>query len=329
MQTISRRSFLLASAAATAAGAWPGIANAKPFVPANPANMICAYPSGALGDGTARIVAKGLSEIWNIPLPVENKTGASGMIAAAQVAKGAADGSTLLCMIPEALSVAQALQVPMGFDVLRDLKPIAVPVVSACILAVNSKTAYQSYGDLISFAKKNPGKVSFGIQGTGTAFHLAMVRWAMAEGIDVTPIPYRGGATALTDLLGGQIDAMFLATSLGLPYFQDGRLRALAATSKQGIAALPDLKTLHQLGVTDYELNVNIGILAQGSTDTRTADALNQACEQAMQTADARAWMQNNHVVASGLSSSALQERMAREVADFTELAARANIRLS
>jgi len=326
---IPRRSFVLAGTLAALGSMAPKLARAQQYKPAGPVTMICAYPAGALGDGTARIVAKGLSEAWGVPVPVENKTGAAGMIAAGQVAKGPADGTTLLCMIPEALSVATALDVPLGFDVLADLQPIAIPVVSACILAVNGQSRFKTYDDLIAYARQHPGELSFGIQGTGSAFHLAMQRWATAEGISVTPVPYRGGAAVLTDLLGGQIDAMFLATSLGLPYFKDGRLRPLAATSSSRIAALPDLKTLAEQGVKGYDLSVSIGILAQGKTDASMAGALNQACRNAMMTAEARAWMEHNFVTTSGLSSAQLKERMANEVAEFKDIAKRANIRLS
>ncbi|MBV7483260.1 tripartite tricarboxylate transporter substrate binding protein [Bordetella sp. BOR01] len=329
MHRISRRSLILAGTAAVIGSAAPKLGRAQPYKPAGHPSMICAYPAGALGDGTARIVAKGLSQAWGMTVPVENKTGAAGMIAAGQVAKGAADGATLLCMIPEALSVAKALQVPVGFDVLADLKPIAIPVVSACILAVNGKSRFQTYAELVDFAKQHPGEISFGIQGTGSAFHLALERWATAAGIKVTPVPYRGGAAVLTDLLGGQIDAMFLATSLGLPYFQDGRLRPLAATSKDRISALPELRTLEELGVAGYDLSVSIGILAQGNTGPAVADALNKACLQAMMTPEAQAWMKQNYVTTSDLSPGQLQERMIKEVAEFTEIAKRANIRLS
>jgi hypothetical protein len=161
----TRRQIMQTGAAAVIAGQIPRMAQAQEFKPPKAVTMSCPYPPGGLGDATARTLAKGLSELWKVPVVVDNKAGATGMIAAAAVAKGPADGTMLLCMLPEALSVAKALKAPIGFDVSTDLQPIALSVVSGCVMATNSKGRFQTYQELVKFAVANPGELNFGIQG--------------------------------------------------------------------------------------------------------------------------------------------------------------------
>lgn len=302
---------------------------AQDLRPRRPVNIVCAYPAGALGDGTARTVAKGLAELWGIPVVVENKTGAAGMIAAAEISRGPVDGTQLLCMIPEALTVAKALKAPLVFDPEVTLRPVAYPAISACVLVTHAKSPFVTYADLKSYAMANPGKLNFGIQGTGSAFHLAMERWAHAEGIRVNAIPYRGGAPALTDLLAGQIDVMFVATSLGLPYLKDDRARALAVTTRARVSELPQLNTLQELGVAGFDLSVTLGILASAGTPATLMLALNQDIRKVMQTQTARAWMAQNAVMSSDADPATLQRQMAQEIQVFSDVARRANIKLA
>lgn len=324
-----RRRFIKSASllAATAPAAGGVLANT--FKPRTPVTMISAYPPGGLGDATARILAKGLAQRWGVPVPVENRTGASGMIAAASVAKGPADGSQLLCMLPEALSVAAALKAPLNFNAASDLQPVALSVISGCLLAVNTKGRFKSYGDMVAFARENPGRLNFGVQGTGSAFHLSVEHWALKEGIKVTAVPYKGGAPALTDLLGGQIDAMFLATSLGLPYFQGGQLLPLAVANLERLKDLPEVPTLHELGVKDFEVPITLGVLVSTATDRSIVQALNEDLRAVMHQPEAREWMTKNVVITTDLSADAFKARMKQEVSTFADVAERAGIKLS
>lgn len=324
-----RRRLSLASCALLLEGASVMPVLAQATQPSRPVTILCAYPAGALGDSTARIVARGLAERWGVPVVVENKTGAAGMIAASEVARARGDGTLLLCMIPEALSVAKALDAPMSFDPLQVLAPVAEPAVSACVLATNAAGRFKDYGELKAFAKANPGRLNFGIQGTGSAFHLAVERWARIEGIEVNAVPYRGGAPIMTDLLAGRLDAMFVATSLGMPGFQGGRLRPLAVTTALRISQLPEVQTLRELGVQEFDLTVTIGLLASASTPAAMLLQMNQDVRQVMRTASARRWMQDNAVESGELEPAALSHRMQIQVQDFGDIAKRANIKLS
>ncbi|MGC3987394.1 MAG: tripartite tricarboxylate transporter substrate binding protein [Pseudorhodoferax sp.] len=307
----------------------PRIAFGQDHRPTKPVTMICPYPPGGLGDATARTVAKGLAERWKVPVLVDNKSGATGMIGAATVAKGPADGTVLLCMLPEALSVAKALNAPLGFDVQADLQPVALPVVSGCVLGVQAKSWFKTYQELVQHARANPGQLNFGVQGTGSAFHLAAERWAMAENVKITTVPYKGGAPALTDLLGGQLDAMFLATALGLPHFQSEQLRPLAIASRERIAELRDIRTLSELGLGDFDVPITLGIFAPASVPAAVVQSLNRQTRTVMQEPKAKAWMHKNLVVTTDLSEQGFRDRMACEIAVFTEVAARADIKLS
>jgi tripartite-type tricarboxylate transporter receptor subunit TctC len=326
---LSRRQIVRAGLAAALTTQVAGRGHAQELKPSKTVTMVCPYPPGGLGDATARTLAKGLAERWKVPVLVDNKSGATGMIGAAQVAKGPGDGSLLLCMLPEALSVAKALNAPLGFDVQNDLHPVALSVVSGCVLGVNAKGRFRTYEDLVQHARSHPGTLNFGVQGTGSAFHLAAERWALAEKIQITSVPYKGGAPALTDLLGGQLDAMFLATSLGLPYFQNGQLRPVAIASRERVKDMPDIKTLAEHGLTDFEVPITLGVFAPAATPAALLQTLNRDMRAVMDDAEARAWMQKSIVSTTALSPAAFRERMAREIAVFTEVAARAKIKLS
>ena len=325
----SRRRIVRTGLAAALAAQLPGLARAQDFRPTKPVTMVCPYPAGGLGDATARTLAKGLAELWKQPVLVDNKSGATGMIGAATVAKGPGDGTLLLCMLPEALSVAKALNAPMGFDVQADLHPVALSVVSGCVLGVHAKSRFQTYQELVQYARANPGKLNFGVQGTGSAFHLGAERWALAEKIKITTVPYKGGAPALTDLLGGQLDAMFLATSLGLPYVRNEQLRPLAIATRDRIDEMREVRTLVEQGLTDFEVPITLGVFAPAATPAALVRTLNQDMRRVMHDPEARAWMQKSIVTTTDLTAEAFRERMAREIAVFTEVAARANIKLS
>lgn len=325
----SRRRIVQTGLAAALVSQWPGMAVAQEVRHTRPVTLVCPYPPGGLGDATARTLAKGLSERWKVAVVVDNKSGATGMIGAANVAKGPGDGSLLLCMLPEALSVAKALNTPVGFDVQTDLHPVALSVVSGCVLAVNSKSRFQSYDDLLKHARSKPGALNFGVQGTGSAFHLGAERWALAERIKITSVPYKGGAPALTDLLGGELDAMFLATSLGLPYFHSGQLRPLAIATRDRIEEMRDVSTLIERGLQDFEVPITLGVFAPSATPPALVRAINSDLRAVMQEAEPRAWMKKNIVSTTELSPDAFRERMTREIAVFTEVATRANMKLS
>lgn len=327
--TTPRRKVLRAGFATALATQLPRVALGQEHRPAKPVTLVCPYPPGGLGDATARTLAKGLAERWKVPVVVDNKSGATGMIGAATVAKGPGDGTLLLCMLPEALSVAKALNAPVGFDVQADLQPVALSVVSGCVLGVNSKGRFKTYADMVQYARGNPGQLNFGVQGTGSAFHLAAERWAMAEKIRITTVPYKGGAPALTDLLGGQVDAMFLATSLGLPYFQNEQLRPLAVASRERIAEMHGIQTLAEQGLADFEVPITLGIFAPAATPTSVIESLNRQLRAVMSEPEAEAWMRKSLVATTDLTEQAFRERMTREIAVFTEVATRANIKLS
>lgn len=324
----SRRRVLQTGLVAAIGAHLPGPSRAQAFQPPKSATMVCPYPPGGLGDATARIVARGLSDLWKVPVVVDNKSGATGMIGAASVVRGPGDGSVLLCMLPEALSVAKALNAPIDFDVQTDLQPVALPVVSGCVLGVNAQGRFATYQDLVAYARANPEKLNFGVQGIGSAFHLAAERWALAEGIRITTVPYRGGAPALLDLLGGSLDVMFLATSLGLPYFQDNRLRPLAVASLERIQQLGEVKTLNEMGLDKFDVPITLGVFAPKAAQPAVTGAVNRDIQTVMGHPDAQAWMKSNIVATTRLTPEDFRERMAREIAVFSEVAARANIRL-
>lgn len=166
------------------------------------------------------------------------------------------------------------------------------------------------------------------MQGTGSAFHLSAEQWAIAEQLRITAVPYKGGAPLLTDLLGGQLVAMFIATSLGLPYFRCNQLRPLAVAGKDRVDELAEVRTLKELSLPGFEVPITLGVFAPGNTPPALIRALNQDLRTVMATLQAREWMTQSLVTTSNLTARALKEQMARQIDAFTEVAARSNFKL-
>ena len=183
-RTISRRSLNSALLGALALGSVPLAAQGQQDFPTRAVTIILSYPPGGLGDSSARRLAQRLSEMWKVPVLVDGKPGAAGLLGAGIVAKAPADGHTILYIIPETLSVTKALRRTVaGFDPINDLQPVAITALSSTVLAVPFDSPHKTFKDLIAFARKNPGKLSFGIQGIGSAYHLAF------EQLKASPAP--------------------------------------------------------------------------------------------------------------------------------------------
>ena len=204
----TRRKVLIEALAAGLVGAGFSAQAQSGDYPAKAVTFIIPYPPGGLGDAACRRLALRLSDIWKVPVPVENKPGAAGLLGAGIVAKAPADGYTLMYTIPETLSITKAARQNPGFDPVGDFQPIPLSVLSSVVLTVPADSPHKTFKDFIDYAKKNPGKLNFGIQGTGSGFHLALEALKAAAAVDIIAVPYKGAAPAMIDLLGGRLDAM-------------------------------------------------------------------------------------------------------------------------
>ena len=233
--------------------------------PARPVRMIVPYPPGGPTDVLARIVAVKLSEALGQAFAIDNKAGASGMIGAAEVAKAAPDGYTLLGNASIHV-INPSLYPKSTFDAIADFTPVTQLAGVPLILVVNNDLPVKSVRELIAYAKANPGKLNFASSGNAAAQHLAGESFKIAAGVQMQHVPYKGSAPALTDLIGGQVHLMFDSMPSAMPHVKAGKLRPLAVTTVKRSAAVPDLPTVAEAGVPGYDISTWYGLWAPKGT---------------------------------------------------------------
>ena len=231
---LKRRSFLQLAGCLSVSSALSGLASAQAY-PARPVRWIIGFAPGGAADMAVRIVAEGLSERLGQPVVVDNRPGAGTNIATEAVVRAPADGYTIGIVTP-ANAVNATLYDKLPFNFLRDIAPVAGINSSPIIILVNPSSPIQSVGELIAYAKANPGKLNLATGTNGTANQMTQGLFKMMAGVDIVDVPYRGEALALPDLLAGQVQGMFITLTSGLEFVRDGRLRALAVTTATQIA---------------------------------------------------------------------------------------------
>jgi tripartite-type tricarboxylate transporter receptor subunit TctC len=250
--------------------------------PDHPIRMVVPYSAGGAADAQARLVAVKLGKRLGQSVIVENRPGASGTIGAGYVAHGPSDGYTLL-YDATAHAVNPVLYKSLNYDTRRDFLPISLISLTPNLLVVRSESPYRSLSDLTTAARQKPGRITFASPGQGTAQHIAAARYAQGFGLSLTHIPYKGGAPALTDLMGGQVDMMFSNMAASYPLVRSGKLRALAVTSRERVTALPDVPTIAESGLPKYEVYEWNGIFAPAATPAPVAARLEKEVQAALQ----------------------------------------------
>ena len=217
--------------------------------PAKPVTMIVPFPPGGSTDMIARAVLPKLQEKLGGTVIIDNRGGAGGTIGAAAVKRAAPDGYTILASSLGPFVIGPHLIANAGYEPLKDFDYITVAVQAPNILAVRADSPYKGMADVLKFLKANPDKMTFASAGNGTSDHLTAELLWQETGTKAIHVPYKGGAPALTDLLGGQVDATFMNINTGLPHVKSGKLRALAVTSTRRSPLLPDVPTMDELGL--------------------------------------------------------------------------------
>ena len=259
--------------------------------PSKPVRLIVPGPPGTAADIRARWIAEKLSPMLGQPIIVDYRAGAGGAIGTEAAAKSAADGYTILLVHQGTMAVNPHVYAKLGYDPLTDFAPITRLSLGPLLLAVNASLPVQSVADLVRLAKQKPGQINFGSPGNGTPPHLAGELFKHMAGIDVTHIPYKGGAQALTDLVAGQIAFSMDNLAVQLPQVKAGRIRAIATTGAQRIAALPEVPTVAEAGVRDYEYLAWMGIAAPAATPRAIVARLNFDIVTILSTPAARDWL--------------------------------------
>ena len=257
---IKRRLLLMCVPLALAAG----MAQAAPF-PDKPVRMLIGYGPGSSTDIIGRIVAQGLAEQWKQPVVVENRAGAAGNIAADSTAKSPGDGYTLL-FAQNGLAISIAANPNLPFNGMKDLAPVAGVTATPHILVVNPSSPVKNVNELVALAKSKAGKLNYGSSGIGNSDHMAGELFKVLAGVDAVHVPYKSGSLAATDLIGGQLDFYFAGMPVGLPQYKGGKLRALAVTGTGRYPGAPELPTMQESGLKDYQHTLWQGVFMPAST---------------------------------------------------------------
>lgn len=259
----------LAAAACFAHGGEAVQSASKPF------RLIVPYPPGGAVDVIARVLSPKLNKSFNQPIVVDNRPGASGIIASEALVNAPADGQTIVIVI-SSHSVNPALYKKLPYDTLKDFAPVTLIANGPNVLCAHPSLPVRTVKELIRAAKARPHEINYAQFGSGSSSHLSGELFNLLAGVQLTAVPYKGAAPAVTELLGGHVSLMFGNMPVSLPHVKSGRLRALAVTSAKRAPAVPELPTIAESGVPGYEIGEWWGVLAHGKTPPEVVQKLNR-----------------------------------------------------
>lgn len=318
-------------AAVAAAGLLPAASHAQqadaPW-PAKPIRWVVPFPPGGAMDVIARTLGERAGRTLGQPFVIDNRPGAGGNIGADAVAKSPADGYTIM-ITSIGMATNKALYSKLAYDPVKDFAPISLLAVVPNVLVVNTtRNQDKSVADVISHAKREPGKLTYASAGNGTSIHLAGEVFASMAGLNLLHVPYRGSGPAVTDMLGGQVDLMFDSITSARPHIQSGKLRALGVTSAKRSAALPDVPTIAEAGVPGYEVSPWFAVFAPAGTPEPVVQKINAALLDAMKHPETRARFEAIGAEPLGTSPAELAKHLDVELARWGKLIKERNIRL-
>ena len=286
-----------------------------------PVRLIVGYAAGGPVDQGARLFAPALSKELGIPVMVENKTGANATIAGNEVVRAKPDGTTLWFAASPTITITPNVMTKMPFDPAKDLAPVA-PILSYYnVLVVNNSEPYKNVRELVAHAKANPGKLAYGSAGVGGSNHLGALLFANRSGIEMNHIPYKGNAPAMTDVIGGQLAMMFDIIGTGRNYVNTGRVRAVAVTSKDRNAAMPDVPSMRELGIADYDVGGWYGLYGPPKMPADMVQRFHTAVQRTLALDEFKAKLAEQGYDQWNGSPQTLSERAARERALWATVA--------
>jgi tripartite-type tricarboxylate transporter receptor subunit TctC len=278
--------------------------------PSKPVRMVVGFPPGGGTDVVARILAPRMSELLGQPIVIENRPGATGTVAAGQVAKSPPDGYTIMMGHVSVNAIAPALFSNLSYDVIRDFAPIAIAAAVPHLIVAHPSVKAGSLKELIAYLKANPGRISFPSAGNGSMPHLAGEIFKSLAGVQVVHVPYKGSGQSMQDLLGGQHLVAFDTMPASSPHVRSGKLRALAVSSTRRVESFPDVPTAEEAGLSGYVVTTWYGLFAPPGTPPAIVGRLHADTVKAMQTPDTKAKLEG--IGADGTVS--------RSPAEFAEL---------
>jgi len=323
---VQRRLLLQAGTAAAALAATPLLrANAWP---SGPIRIVVGFPPGGGADALARVVGQKLGDLWKQPVVIENKAGASGTLAAEYVAQQASDGTTLLLTTINSHALAPAVLPKLRYHPERDFAPVALLGLTPNLLVAGAQQPAKTVKDIVALCKAQPGKVTFGSAGPGTAQHFALELFKLRAKVDALHVPYKGSGPLLTDLIGGQIQYSFETMTAATPHVKSGRAIAVAQTRAKRVKAYPDVPTMQEQGFPGFETFNWYGISGPGKLPTPIAEKMNQDIESVLAMADVREKFDTFGVEDGGGSTQRFAELMRSEIVKWAKVAKEANVRV-
>ena len=321
---LPRRKFLHLAAGAAALPVVSRIASAQTY-PSRPVRWIVGYPPAGATDITARLMGQWLSERLNQPFVIENRPGASGNIGTEAVVNAPPDGYTLL-LVNAGNAINATLYEKLKYNLIRDIAPVAGIIRVPLVMQVNPSVPVKTVPEFIAYAKANPGKLNMASAGNGTPQHVSGELFKMMAGVNMTHVPYRGSAPALTDLLGGQVQVVFDTTLASIEYIRAGRLRPLAVTTATRLEALPEIPTVSDF-LPSYEASGWYGVGAPKNTPTEIVDKLNKEINAALANPKMKAQLADLGGIVLALSPAEFGKLIADETEKWGKVIRAANIK--
>jgi tripartite-type tricarboxylate transporter receptor subunit TctC len=307
--------------------AWLPNAGAQEY-PTKPIRLVITYPPGGNTDLVGRALALKLGEFMGQQVVVDNRGGAGGVLGSMITAQSAPDGYTIMLGTSAGMVINPLLSRKLTYDPVRDFAPVSMVVIVPQLLVINPQLPVKNVRELIAFAKAKPGYLNAGSSGVGTPNHFGTELLKWLAGVDIVHVPYKGGAPALTDLLGGQIQMAFSSVPAVLPHIKAGRLVALGVGSAKRSPALPNIPTIAEAGVPGYEYTTWYGIFAPAKTPRTLIARLNTEIVKAMETPD----IKDRFTALGGDPDPGTPEElrayMANESAKWAKIIKAANIRI-
>ncbi len=314
------RRALVALAVATAAAGAAAQDPAAQF-PSRPIRIVVPFPPGGVTDRLARMVAQKMQEGWGQPVVVENRPGASGMIAAEAVAKSAPDGYTLMMGHIGTHAINVSLFSKLPYDPVKDFAPVSLLVSVPNVLLVHPSVPANSVQELVALAKARPGTLNFASPGSGTSGHMSAELFKSLAGIDIVHVPYKGPGPALQDLVAGQVNMLFDTVASSMPQVRGGKLKGLAVTTRERSAIAPDVPTMAEAGVAGYEIAPWFAAYAPAGTPPAVVDKLQAEMARILSLPEVRtAFIDQQGMTLIASSPAELGAHTQREIAKWAEV---------
>jgi tripartite-type tricarboxylate transporter receptor subunit TctC len=323
---MQRRTLIQAAAGSAAALAFPHLFAQE--WPSGPVRIIVGFPPGGGTDALARVVGTKLTEMWKQQVLVENKAGVAGVLAAEFVATQPSDGSVLLMAHINSHALGPALQPRLKYDAERDFVPIVLVGVTPNLLIANPQQKALTVPDIVAAARAEPGKVSFGSAGAGSAQHLALEMFKLAAKVDVIHVPYKGSGPLLTDLMGGQIQYSFDTMTAATPHVKSGKVTAIAQTRGRRAKGHPGVPTMQELGYPGFEATTWYGLTGPGKLPAPIAAKINRDVNTVLAMPDVQERLDTFGAEDGGGSQEKFAAFIKTEIAKWTKVVKDGNVKV-